>query len=267
VENKTMTSDEELDRKIYLAAKLIKKARRIIALTGAGCSTESGIRDFRGPNGLWKQEDPMKWAHIDAFRRDPSAYWARAIDPNRSLNFEDVQPNEGHKAVSKLEQMGKLIAVITQNVDGLHQKAGNKEVVELHGSVMGAHCLSCGAQYTRATVLERVRAGENPPICAEPNCRGLIKSNTILFGEPLPQDALMRAYELCGLCDLMLVLGSSLVVYPAAQLPNVASRSGAKLIKINLDETEKDYLFDIVFNQVRIGDVLPQIVEKMEKLD
>ncbi len=259
-------NSSELEKKILLAAKLIKKARKVVALTGAGSSTESGIRDFRGPDGLWKQEDPMKWAHIDAFRRDPSAYWNRAIDPNRSLNFDAVEPNDGHRGVVELEQMGKIIAVITQNVDGLHEKAGSKEVVELHGTVMYAHCLNCGAQYKRSDVLERVKEGESPPLCTKSGCSGILKSNTILFGEPLPQDALMRAYQLTETCDLMLVLGSSLVVYPAAQLPNVAVRCGAKLILINLEETEKDYLAEIVLNG-KIGDILPRIIDKLKELD
>lgn len=256
----------EFEKKILLAAKLIKKSRRAVALTGAGSSTESGIRDFRGPDGLWKQEDPMKWAHIDAFRRDPSAYWNRAIDPNRSLNFDAVEPNDGHRGLAELERMGKILAVITQNVDGLHQKAGNKEVVELHGTVMYAHCLSCGAQYKRSEVLEKVKKGESPPLCTKPDCQGILKSNTILFGEPLPQDALMRAYQLAEMCDLMLVLGSSLVVYPAAQLPNVAVRCGAKVIMINLEETEKDYLAEIALTG-KIGEILPRIIEKLKELE
>lgn len=256
----------ELEKKITLAAKLLKKSRRIVALTGAGSSTESGIRDFRGPDGLWKQEDPMKWAHIDAFRRDPSAYWNRAIDPNRSLNFDAVEPNDGHRGVAELEQMGKVIAVITQNVDGLHQKAGSKDVVELHGTVIYAHCLTCGAQYKRSDVLKRVKNGESPPLCTKSGCQGILKSNTILFGEPLPQDALMRAYQLTEMCDLMLILGSSLVVYPAAQLPNVAVRCGAKLILINLEETEKDYLAEITI-QGKIGTILPKIIEKLKDLE
>lgn len=257
----------QLEKKIAHAAKFIHKARRIVTLTGAGISTESGIRDFRGPDGLWKEEDPMKWAHIDAFMRDPSAYWARAADPNRALiNFDNVEPNAGHKALAALEQMGKIMTIITQNVDGLHQKAGNSDVIELHGSVIAAHCLTCGVQYPRSDVIARVCEGENPPLCLEPGCHGLLKSNTILFGEPLPQAALMRAYELSESCDLMLVLGSSLVVYPAAQLPNVAVRCGAKLILLNLEETEKDYLADIVING-KIGDIFPRIIDEMKKLE
>ncbi len=256
---------DEFNKKIELVAKLIKKSRRIIALTGAGSSTESGIRDFRGPKGLWKEEDPMKWAHISAFMRDPAAYWARAADPNRGINFDNVEPNAGHLALAELERIGKLTAVITQNVDGLHEKAGNTDVIELHGTIVRAHCLECGAEYKRADVLERIRKGDNPPRCTKPNCKGILKSNTILFGESLPQDALMRAYQLSELCDLMIILGSSLVVYPAAQLPNVARNAGASLIMINLEPTEKDYLMDIVLNG-NIGEILPKIIEKYKSL-
>ncbi len=255
----------EFEKRIELAAKLIKKSQRIVALTGAGISTESGIRDFRGPDGLWKEEDPMKWAHIDAFMRDPAAYWARAADPNRSLKFADVEPNAGHKGLAELEQLGKLTAIITQNVDGLHQKAGNSEVVELHGNIVKAHCLQCGVQYKRVDVIERVKQGENPPLCLQPGCKGLLKSNTILFGEPLPQDALMRAYQLAQLCDLLIVLGSSLVVYPAAHLPSVAKGGGAHLLILNLEETDKDYLADIVING-KIGETLPQIITTYKTL-
>jgi NAD-dependent deacetylase len=257
----------DLEKRIKLAAKLIKNSRRIVALTGAGSSTESGIRDFRGPDGLWKEEDPMKWAHIDAFLRDPSAYWQRAADPNRGLNFDSIEPNQGHLALAELERLGKLQAVITQNVDGLHQKAGNTDVIELHGTVVWAHCLSCNTQYKRADVLERVRNGESPPLCTEPGCNGILKSNTVLFGESLPQDALMRAYQLSEMCDLMIVLGSTLVVYPAAQLPNVARNSGASLININLEPGERDFLFDIAIIGHKIGEVLPKIIEYYKHLD
>lgn len=258
--------DSELEKKIELAAKLIQKSQRIVALTGAGISTESGIRDFRGPQGLWKEEDPIKWAHIDAFMRDPAAYWARAIDPKRSIHIDDVQPNAGHHGLVELERMGKLIAVVTQNVDGLHQKAGNSHVVELHGTNRMAHCLKCNAQYKRADVLQQVKKGENPPLCMQPGCKGLLKSNTILFGEPLPEEAINHAYQLTELCDLMIVLGSSLVVYPAAHLPSAARGCGANLIIINNDETDKDYLADIVINGEKIGDVLPKIIAKCKEL-
>jgi NAD-dependent deacetylase len=258
--------DSELEKKIELAAKLIQKSQRIVALTGAGISTESGIRDFRGPQGLWKEEDPMKWAHIDAFMRDPAAYWARAIDPKRSIHIDEVQPNAGHQGLVELEQMGKLIAVVTQNVDGLHQKAGNSHVVELHGTNRMAHCLKCNAQYQRADILQRVKNGENPPLCTRPGCKGLLKSNTILFGEPLPEDAIGYAYQLTELCDLLIVLGSSLVVYPAAHLPSSARGCGASVIIINIDETDKDYLADIVINGEKIGDVLPKILAKCKEL-
>lgn len=258
--------NSELEKKIELAAKLINKSHRIIALTGAGISTESGIPDFRGKEGLWTKEDPMKWAHIDAFMRDPGAYWARAIDPNRSLKIEEAQPNEGHYGLVELERIGKLNAVITQNVDGLHQKAGSSQVIELHGNTNRAHCMKCNMQYERSDVIQRVKGGENPPLCQKPGCGGLIKSNSILFGEPLPEDAILRAYQLTELCDLMIVLGSSLVVYPAAHLPNSARSCGANLILINQDETDKDYLFDIVINGEKIGEVLPQIIAKCKEL-
>ncbi len=256
----------ELEQRIKIAAKLIRKSKRVVALTGAGISTESGIRDFRGPDGLWKEEDPMKWAHINAFMSDPSAYWARAANPNHSLKFDEVEPNFGHKGLVELEKLGKLMAVITQNVDGLHHKAGSSEVVELHGTVTRAHCLDCGVEYLRSEVIERVRKGEKLPRCTQPKCNGILKSNTILFGEPLPEAAIMRAYQLSEMCDLMIVLGSTLIVYPAAQLPNVAKRCGAGIIIINLEETEKDYIADVAIHG-KIGDILPKVIEKYKELE
>ena len=234
--------DEDLEWKIDFAAKLIKHSKFLVALTGAGISTESGIPDFRSPNtGLWTKYDPMKYASIDAFLQDPAAYWKRAADPDGlGSKILDAEPSISHKALYELEKMGYLKAVITQNIDNLHQKAGNSEVIELHGTIFTTHCMNCGAKYPRKDVIEWVKSGELPPKCKKEGCNGIIKSDTILFGEPLPRDALNRAIELSRRCDCMLVLGSSLVVTPAAHLPLIAAQSGASLIIINLQETPKD---------------------------
>jgi NAD-dependent deacetylase len=244
---------------IKSAVGMIKQSNFVVALTGAGISTESGIPDFRGPDGLWKRYDPMKVATIDAFMSDPSAYWQRALE-RKSL--VEAKPNRGHLALAELERIGKLKAVITQNVDGLHQKAGCSYVIELHGSAYTAHCLNCGRKYLRVDILKRVEEGELPPTC---ECGGIIKPDVILFGEPLPKDALEGAMQQSSMCDLMLVLGTSLTVYPAAHMPDIAKQNGAKIIIVNMEPTERDFLGDIVILG-RTGEILPKIVEKVKEM-
>ncbi|MHA1232183.1 MAG: NAD-dependent protein deacylase [Candidatus Helarchaeota archaeon] len=252
----------KLEDKIKLAANIIKNSKFIVALTGAGISTESGIPDFRSPGtGLWTKVDPMKYASIEAFLKNPAAYWERALDPNGLGNLIlDAKPSISHKCLAELEKMGYLKAVITQNIDNLHQKAGNSNVIELHGTIFTAHCMECGAKYHRKTVLEWVKNGELPPLCKKDNCNGIIKSDTILFGEPLPSDALNRAVEFSRMADCMLILGSSLVVTPAAHLPLLTLQSNGKLIIINMQPTPKDVYANVVIN-AKIGEVLPKIVK------
>lgn len=181
------------------------------------------------------------------------------------------QPNEGHLALAELELLGKLKAIITQNIDNLHQKAqnqlisGNCETVELHGTVISCHCMICGKKEKRESVINRVTDGELPPKCKKEDCDGIMKTDTILFGESLPMDAIMKAQQYSEKCDCMLVLGSTLLVYPAASYPQIASQLGAKIIIINLEETIKDYLADIVIHG-RIGEILPKVVEKVKEL-
>ncbi len=268
--------EEEIEKRIALAAKLIRDSNYIVAFTGAGISTESGIPDFRGKDGLWKKVDP-KTATIEYYLEDPSRYWSRYLPENEEKSkggMGDIlsrKPNEGHIALAELEKIGKLKALITQNIDNLHQKAqqqlnsGNCEVIELHGNVVGCHCMDCGLKETRESVINRVRNGELPPLCIREDCDGLMKTDTILFGESLPPDAIMKAQAYSQRCDCMIILGSTLTVYPAAGYPHIAESSGAKLIIINLDETGKDYLADIVIHG-KIGDILPKIIEKVKEL-
>jgi NAD-dependent deacetylase len=245
--------------KILEVASLLRQSNHAVALTGAGISTESGIPDFRGPDGLWKKYDPFKVASIEAFMGDPAGYWKRALERKLST---DAEPNEGHRALAELEKIGRLKVVITQNVDGLHQKAGCKDVIELHGTVRTAHCLECGKRYPREEVVSWVEKGELPPRCKE--CGGIIKSDTVLFGESLPSDVISRAMEEARKCDVMLVLGSSLVVYPAASLPDIAIQSGARIVILNMEATEKDWIAEVVLHG-KIGEILPKIVEEIKR--
>jgi NAD-dependent deacetylase len=241
---------------IQLAAELIGGARRGLALTGAGVSAESGIPTFRGAGGLWTRYDPVKVASIEYFMADPSAYWSVSKDRGRVALA--ARPNPGHHALAALETSGRLVAVVTQNTDGLHQDSGSRRVIEVHGSSRTVQCLDCGNREPRGDVQARLDV-EMPPRCGI--CGGIfLKPTVVLFGEPLPQAAIQAAFTLARQADVMLVVGSSLVVYPAADIPLVAARSGAQLIVINAEPTPFDELAAVVIRG-KSGEVLPEIVE------
>jgi NAD-dependent deacetylase len=238
------------------AAALIGNARHGLALTGAGVSAESGIPTFRGEGGLWTRYDPVKVASIEYFMADPSAYWSVSKDRGRVALA--ARPNPGHHALAALESSGHLVAVVTQNTDGLHQDAGSRTVIEVHGSSRTVQCLDCGNREPRSEVQARLDE-EMPPRCRL--CGGtFLKPTVVLFGEPLPQAAIQQAFALARQADVMLVVGSSLVVYPAADIPLVAVRSGAQLIVVNAEPTPFDELAAVVIRG-KSGEVLPQIVE------
>jgi NAD-dependent deacetylase len=248
------TKGEE-DNLINKAARIIMGSKKLVVLTGAGISTESGIPDFRSPGGLWSKYDPMKVATIDAFRSDPKAWWKWAVSLGQEVF--DTKPNKAHIAIAELEKMGKVNAVITQNIDGLHQKAGNGYVLELHGSMATASCTRCRASYPREEVMELIKMGENPPMCDLD--AGILKPDIVLFGEPLPPIIFQEATKKSMECDAMLIAGSSLVVYPAAVLPKLAKDNGAKLILVNIEPTDMDDQCDVVIHE-KAGEVLPEIV-------
>lgn len=237
------------------AAELLKSARRGLALTGAGVSAESGIPTFRGPDGLWKQFDPVKVASIEYFMADPSAYWT--VSKDRGSVALAARPNPGHHALAALEAAGHVAVVVTQNTDGLHQESGSRNVIEIHGSGRTVQCLDCGTREPRGDVQVRLDV-EMPPRCKV--CGGsFLKPTVVLFGEPLPQAAVTKAFALAREADVVLVVGSSLLVYPAADIPLVALRSGARMIVINAEPTPFDELAEIVIHG-RSGAVLPEIV-------
>ena len=238
--------------------ELVRASSRLVVFTGAGISTESGIPDYRGPNGVWATQDIP---HIDRIRTDREArvqFWRERR--SRYPEMLAKQPNAGHDAIARLERSGKLLAVITQNIDGLHQKAGNSSdrVIELHGSTHRIRCTVCGRVYAGVEIQARLEAGEVDPRC--PVCGGVLRGGTFLFGEALPEDALKTAVALARASDLMLVVGSSLVVNPAARLPMIAKQAGARLAILNLSRTPLDDEADVRLS-AEAGPALSTIVD------
>ncbi|MEJ2476554.1 MAG: NAD-dependent deacylase [Desulfobacterales bacterium] len=211
-------------------AELLLRLKNCVVLTGAGISAESGIPTFRSRGGLWEKYDPMVYASIEVFRKDPSKYWQIRGDFIR--NYDSYEPNTAHRALVELEKLGIVRQVITQNIDGLHRKAGSRRVVEIHGSLREIICLQCDSTYLAPNI-----PGGNPPHC---ECGGILKPNTVLFGEQLPTEALEVAIRESSACRVMLVIGTSAVVYPAAHLPVVAKQHGAKIVEINIERAFPD---------------------------
>ncbi len=250
-----------LEDKIEKLSQLIIDSKNIVILTGAGMSTESGIPDFRSPDtGLWNKVDPEKYATIHSYVANPGRNLKMMLDLGTKI-FR-AKPNKGHKAITKLQKMGKLIGVLTQNVDGLHQKARTQNVVELHGTVNEAKCMRCKRVFPITEMINQVMKGAMNPSCGI--CFGLLKPNAIFFGEPLESEKLMKADEMIAKCDLLIVLGSSLLVYPVAFYPRKALSLGAKLAIINIQETDLDDDAEVVIHK-KIGDTLPKIIELVEK--
>jgi NAD-dependent deacetylase len=217
-------------------AELIREADSVVALTGAGISVPSGIPDFRTPGkGLWEKVDPFEVAHIDAFHRDTARFWSFYRPRFHELGARE--PNPAHAALAELEARGLLTAVVTQNIDRLHHKAGASRVIEVHGSIETASCTTCGSSYGRESV-DALFDDEGIATCS--CCMGKVKPDVVLFGELLPEPAMDAAHELCEGCDLLLCIGSSLEVYPVAGLPSVALRNGARLAIVTQGPTPYD---------------------------
>jgi NAD-dependent deacetylase len=250
--------------KIREIAEWIVNAKSIVIFVGAGLSTESGIPDFRSPGGVWDKYDPEDF-YFQNFISNETArekYWQMATEMYESM--KDAPPNAGHFAIAELERLGKLDCLITQNIDGLHFKAGNseKKVLELHGTAMHVTCLSCNKRYERGNIQARVAAGEKAPRCDA--CGGFLKPATISFGQSMPEWETAEAYRHSEACDLFMVIGSSLVVHPAAYMPVVAKQGGAKLAIINRDETACDGMADIIVNGTA-GPIMAAILEKVKQ--
>jgi NAD-dependent deacetylase len=251
-------ADDGLD----VIAAWIREADAIVVLTGAGISTESGIPDFRGPQGVWtKNPDAEKTATLSHYVNNPDV--RRQAWQNR-LRSEiwDAKPNAGHVAIAELEQKAKVHTLVTQNIDGLHLAAGSSpaRLIEIHGTVHAAKCLQCEWRGPMDETLARVEAGEEDPACLE--CGGMLKSATISFGENLVREDLARAQKAAAHCDVFLALGTSLGVYPAAALPEVALANGARLVIVNGEPTPFDGDADAV-SHAKLGDLLPALVARV----
>ncbi|OGX05196.1 MAG: hypothetical protein A3G87_06815 [Omnitrophica bacterium RIFCSPLOWO2_12_FULL_50_11] len=235
---------------------LIEASSRIVVFTGAGISTESGISDYRSQGGIWDRYQPVT---LQEFLRDEDKrreYWRRKKDLYAQMR--DARPNEGHRAIARLEQTGKLLGVVTQNIDGLHQQAGSRNVIELHGTNREVMCLNCNERSPFEPVYRRLTQGEEIPLCK--SCGGLLKPKTISFGQNLDPEVLNRAIEWSRTCDLMLVAGSTLIVEPAASLPRIAKENGARLVIVNRDPTPLDSVADVVV-QTQIGPFLSSAIQ------
>jgi NAD-dependent deacetylase len=247
---------QELDKLITRAAKLLSQADYAVALTGAGHSTPSGIPDFRSPtSGLWNQVDPLAVASLFAFRLRPQDFydWIRPL----ARTMLEAQPNPAHHALARLESAGRIKSVITQNIDGLHQKAGSQRVHEVHGHMREATCIRCYQVVPADALIDEFLEGDQIPRCP---CGGVLKPNVILFGEQLPLNVLTAARQDTRSCDLMVVIGSSLTVEPVADLPLMALGHGARLIIVNYQPTHLDERADVIIH-ADLAEALPNIAD------
>jgi NAD-dependent deacetylase len=237
-------------------ARLIATAGRAVVFTGAGISTESGIPDFRSPGGLWTKQTPIDFQDFLASESARVESWRRRFESEAI--FRAARPNRGHRAVAELVRRGTVRAVITQNIDGLHQASGlaAQQVVELHGNTTFAHCLDCRTRYEIEALRQSFERESRAPRCA--SCGGFVKTATVSFGQSMPEDAMRRAEAETLACDLFVAVGSSLVVYPAAGFPEIAKRNGAALAIVNRDPTQLDGLADVVVNRP-IGEALGRV--------
>jgi NAD-dependent deacetylase len=238
-------------------AELIREAQPCVVLTGAGVSTESGIPDFRSPTGIWAQFDPLEYASIEAFRRDPGKVWS--FYAPRFAMLTEAEPNDAHRALATLEDAGYVRAIVTQNIDLLHERAGSRDVIEVHGSIRTSTCRGCGTSYPLADVVALLER-EPLPSCA--NCGGILKPDVVFFGELLPARAIERASELAREARLLLVVGSSLEVYPVAGLPLETVQAGGRLAIVNRDSTPFDADAELVV-RAAAGETLRAVASEL----
>jgi NAD-dependent deacetylase len=239
------------------AAQAVARGRHVIAVTGAGISVESGIPDFRSPGGIWDTYPPEDYATIEAFLAAPDRVWQLWYDLGAMLG--DVQPNPGHHALTALQEMGRLDAIITQNIDNLHQESGSVRVIEYHGNGRHMRCVICAGD----TPLDLTQRSALAPRCA---CGGVMKPDVVLFGEAIPRDAMDAANRAAALADVVIIVGTSATVYPAAELPVIAKRNGAYIIECNLEPTDFTGTITDAFLQGPAGTVLPRLVESVRGL-
>ncbi len=240
------------------AAQALRQSRAAVAVTGAGASEESGIPTFRGNEGLWTKYPPEEYATIDAYLEDPAKIWA--FWRELLAEFWQCKPNPGHFALAELEKRGLLKGVVTQNIDGLHQAAGSKAVVEYHGNAGAVRCLDCQA----VKPIDPANMAQLPPQC--PVCRGLMKPDVVLFGEMIPAEAMLRAEALVQTCDLLIIVGTSAQVFPAAALPFAAKQHGAYIIECNTERTDFTDTVTDAFLEGLAGETLPRLIQDLRVL-
>ncbi len=257
------TNDRSFREAVAEAAAILAGARHTIVLAGAGMSKESGIPTFRGDGGLWTIQGEPPLNQYDTFAMDPKRWWERRIAEagapgDFALAIEAAQPNPGHLGLAELERMGVVAHLITQNIDDLHRRAGQRSLTEIHGNRYWMRCTRCEARWPKAEFI--VDEADLPPHCASPGCGGIVKSDTVMFGEPIPPSALQRCAEETALADCFMTIGTSAVVYPAAQYPIQAAGRGVPLIEVNPEETPLTPLAAVVV-RAPSGVALPAIVE------
>lgn len=243
---------------IQMAAKDLVGTRKAVALTGAGISVESGIPPFRGKGGLWERFDPMEYAHINAFMENPAKVWEVLIKEMKVI-IDKAMPNEAHKGLAKLENLGILTTIITQNVDGLHQKAGNTDVIEFHGNFAWQRCMDCDHRCETA----KIDVTRIPPRC---ECGGIYRPDCIFFGEMIPPQHLYRSEKVASNCNIMLVVGTSARIQPAASIPVMAKQAGAKVIEINTEKTPLSENISDYFIMGKAGEVIKRLTAEIERL-
>jgi len=252
MDNNSQT-DQEL---IYRTAQTIKNSKKTVALTGAGISVASGIPPFRGEGGLWEKYNPDEYAHVLAFKSQPERVWIMLKEMIDTIR--PARPNAAHKALAELEEMGYLEAIITGNVDYLHQAAGSRKVLELHGNNSSLICMKCGNNYLIERYLERM-----PPLC---DCGSPLRPDVVFFGEALPEKTLLESFELSRQCELMLVIGTSSMVSPMSHMPVMAKEAGAQVVELNLEVTFlTSYLSDWIITG-KVEEALPMIVNELKNI-
>ena len=254
----------DFDQQLECAAQIVAESSYVIALVGAGLSKESGIPTFRGGDGLWDKHGEPPMDGYQRFLADPATWWAQRLAEQDTMSdftraIDEARPNAGHIAMAEMERLGYLKHTITQNIDNLHQEAGSVAITEIHGNRTKMRCIGCSRRWPRA----EFRSEEVPPRC--PDCGELVKSDTVMFGEPIPQDAIESCYQEAQRADAVLLVGTSAVVYPAAEFPVIAHRRGARLIEINPQETPLTGVSSAVLRSPS-GTVLPLLLDRVRAL-
>jgi NAD-dependent deacetylase len=259
-----MVTEQPLDEALERAAEVIGAAKYTVALVGAGISVESGIPPFRGPGGLWTKHGEPAMDGYQKFMADPTAWWAERLSQRDQHSefmkaLDAAKPNPAHLAMAEMEKTGFLHHIITQNIDNMHQVAGSEAITEIHGNRLKLRCIACNARFP----LKDFSMDEVPPLC--PHCQGMMKTDTVMFGEPIPMDALRSCQYHTSLCDCMLLVGTSAVVYPAAEFPIIAARAGASLVEINPMETPLSGVCQAVL-RAPAGEIMPKLVERLREM-